>query len=342
MAQQFDYDFTRTGVKGEINFSTFGCQTLKESPPTPDRLRPDIVFEREFDERDIIAPDGTKIRMWGFVDPQRPGAIYPSATIRVRQNQIVHSRVKAKKGPHTIHHHGMNPTTFNDGVGHVSFEGGDYTYQFQPRNPGTNFYHCHVNTVLHFEMGMFGLLIVDPPEGPGFLANGERYQVERFWVADDIDPRWHEEIRGKGHEAGLCGEDVGLNLFEPKYFLLTGVFSNNTMTDARTVVNAKVGQTALIRILNASYSILRLKLDIDAELIGVDGHSIRNPGEAWERREIIRAGQWFELTSAQRYGLLVRPIRPGTFGVRMEFLDWITRDIQDEGRGVINTKIVVT
>ena len=340
MAQQFDYDFDRTGVTGEVNYSTFGCTTFKGSPPTPDRLQPDIRFEREFDERDIVAPDGEKIRMWGFVDPARSGPIYPSPTIRVRQNQIVHTLVKAKKGPHTIHHHGINPTTFNDGVGHVSFEGGEYIYQWQPHRPGTNFYHCHVNTVLHFEMGMFGLLIVDPPEGPGYLLNGERYQVEKFWVADDIDPRWHDEIRNKGHEAGLCGEDVGLNRFEPKYFLLTGVFSNNTMTDSRTVANAKVGQTVLIRILNASYSILRMKIDIDAELIGVDGHSIRD--DPWERREIIRAGQWFELTSAQRYSLLVRPTRPGTFGARMEFLHWITRQIQNEGRGVIQTRIVVT
>ena len=114
------------------------------------------------------------------------------------------------------------------------------------------------------------------------------------------------------------------------------------MTDSRTVVNVKVGQTALIRILNASYSILRIKLDIDAELIGVDGHSIRSPGEAWERRVPIPAGTWFELTTAQRYALLVRPTRTGTFGARIEFLHWITRRIQHNGQGVINTKVVVT
>ena len=258
----------------------------------------------------------------------------------------MHTRLTSSKGPHTIHHHGMNPSTFNDGVGHVSFEANEYTYQFQANTPGTNFYHCHVNTVFHFEMGMFGLLIVDPPEGKYFLANGETYQVENFWVADDIDPRWHDEIRDRGHDAGLCGEDVGLNRFRPKYFLLTGVFPNKTMSDPRTVVNVKVGETALIRLLNASYSILRIKIDIETELIGVDGHSLRNnampaPNEPWERRVKIPAGTWFELTTAQRYALLVRPTQSGTFNARIEFRDWITRKIQNNGQGVINTKIYV-
>lgn len=56
---------------------------------------------------------------------------------------------------------------------------------------------------------------------------------------------------------------------------------------------------------------------MDAELTAVDGHFMG--GDPWEHRVVIPAGQWFELTSAQRYGLLLRPTRTGTFGVRMEF-----------------------
>lgn len=340
-----EFRFDRTGVLQEPTYETFGCKVFKEDPATPDKLAPDVVLHRHVHtDGELIAPDGRRIEVWGFADPKSSiasdrRAPYPSPPIRVRQGQLVHTQLKSKKGPHTIHHHGINPTTFNDGVGHVSFEAGKYTYQWQPHNPGTNFYHCHRNTVLHFEMGMFGLLIVDPPEGPGFLLNGERYQVEKFWVADDMDPRWHDQVRDRGHDAGLCGEDVGLHLFEPKYFLLSGAFSNKTMSDKRAVVKARVGETILIRLLNASYSILRVKLEIDAMLIGIDGHSIRN--EPWERTVPIPAGQWFELASAQRYALIIKPTVRGTVPVRMEFRHWITRTIQDGGRGVINTTIEV-
>ncbi len=187
-----------TGIVEEITYATFGCNVFKESPATPDKVTPHVTFKRRGAETlDLKAPDGSKLKVWGFVDSalpldqQRPS--YPSPIMRVRQGQIVHTTLTTAKGPHTIHHHGIEPTTANDGVGHVSFEVNDsYTYQWQPKHAGTFFYHCHRNTVLHFELGMFGLLIVDPPEGPGRLyQNGPAYDVERAWVLDDMDPRWH-------------------------------------------------------------------------------------------------------------------------------------------------------
>lgn len=333
-----------TGIVEPITYSTFGCNVFKADPPTPDKLTPDVVIRRRGAETaDLRTPDGSKIKVWSFVDSSLPlaqqVASYPSPTIRVRQDQIVHTVLTSAKGPHTIHHHGIEPSTANDGVGHVSFEVGDrYTYQWQPRHPGTFFYHCHRNTVLHFELGMMGLLIVDPPEGPGRLwQNGPTYDVEKAWVADDMDPRWHAI---GDHDAGLCGIDVGLNRFEPRYFLLSGVFNNRTLTDTRSVVSAALGQTILVRLLNASYSVLKVTFPFDVIWAGSDGHAMGR--EPWCDMALILANTPIELSTAQRYDLLITPPARGTYLVNMEFLHWISRKVQANGAGKLQTKVIVT
>ncbi|MBI5741784.1 MAG: multicopper oxidase domain-containing protein [Nitrospirae bacterium] len=94
-----------------------------------------------------------------------PAASWPAATIRVPRGVIFHGATQAQgPPPHTIHWHGIEPTPMNDGVGHCSMELGTYTYQWQPNFIGTYFYHCHRNTVQHFEFGLYGMLLIEPPD----------------------------------------------------------------------------------------------------------------------------------------------------------------------------------
>lgn len=142
------------------------------------------------------------------------------------------------KGAHTIHHHGLEPSDFNDGVGHTSFEvKGHYTYQWRPSQEGTYFYHCHVNTTLHFEMGMYGPLIVDPPSGPGIaFRGGPAYDVEAMWICGGLDPVKHK----LNHAAGLDGKDARLNPWDPRYFHISGAFHPHSLTDPRARARARV------------------------------------------------------------------------------------------------------
>lgn len=337
-------NLTGTAFVEEVTYSTFGCKVFGATPGTPDKLTPNVVHKRHgVVGGTLLAPDGKELKYWSFVDSSLPVAqqvaAYPSPTIRVKQGQIVHTTLTTAKGPHTIHHHGIEPSTANDGVGHVSFEVKDsYTYQWQPQHAGTFFYHCHRNTVFHFEMGLLGLLIVDPPQGPGrVFENGPAYDVEKCWVLDDMDPRWHLIDE---HDAGLCGMDVGFNRFEPKYFLLSGVFNNRTTIDSRAVVTAPLGKRILIRLLNASYSEIRMTLACDATLVSRDGHGLgRN---AWNSTKLIPAGTPFDVCTAQRYDLILYPMARGSYTAKFEFRHWITGQIQNNGAGVLQTKVVVT
>lgn len=336
-----------TAIGNPVSYETFGCNVFKASPQTPDMIEPDVHIYREGAEKiDITAPDGRPIRMWTFrdTDPSLPRQrlTWPAPPMRVRQGQVVHTHLSTSTGPHTIHHHGIEPTTANDGVGHVSFEVGDsYIYQWKPDSVGSFFYHCHRNTALHFELGMYGPLIIDAPDlgdGKNYIyEGGPTYDSEMIWVADDIDPRWHEI---QDHDAGLCGLDVGLNRFEPKYFLLSGIFNNETATNPKTMITAQEGERVLIRLLNASYSILEVKFTCDVEIVCQDGHAWgRVP---WCPRTVtVPAGTPLELVTAQRYDLIVQPPKKGYYAAFMKFRHWITRRVQDNGNGRLTGRIKV-
>lgn len=356
-------DYNLTGVLGEESFDSFGCKVWKASPATPDWQQATVYFERKFYEKnDFLLPNGGTIAIWGFEDTLKSKGqnIYPSPAIRVTEGDMVHVKLDQKKGTHTIHHHGIEPTTMNDGVGHVSFEVEDtYIYQWQPRHAGTWFYHCHKNTVLHFEYGMFGLLIVDPKQEAdgkrrafsGYQGFDPVYDVEAFWVADDMDPRWHTLQQ----EAGMCGEDAGLNIFRPQYFFISGVANTQTVTSPKVAVNARHGQKVLIRLLNASYSVLSVTFEkFDVQVISVDGHSLGGPDKPWSRPFTVPKGQAIQMATATRHDILIDTASLGPVGaqnivdnVRFEFQDWITRKVhnataaQAYNRGVAQTKITV-
>ena len=341
------FDWEDTALEEEITYSTFGCDVFKADPRTPDRVEPDVHIYREGAEKiDKIAPDGRRIRFWTFRDTNpsisNRRLTHPAPEIRVKQGQIVHTHLTTSTGPHTIHHHGIEPSTANDGVGHVSFEVGDsYTYQWRAETAGSFFYHCHRNTALHFELGMWGSLVVEAPDqGDGLkrlYEDGPSFDSEITWVAHAVDPRWHLI---QDHDAGLCGLDVGLNRYEPKYFMLSGVWGHRAQYDSKTIVNAQVGERVLVRLLNASYTILRVKFTCPIEIVASDGHSWgRAPWCPITRK--VPANTIIELVTAQRYDIIVEPRMTGEFPVFMEFRHWITNQIHDNGNGLLTAKVKV-
>ncbi len=342
--------FEGTGLGGPLNFDTFGCDVFGENPDTPDLLEPDIEFVRDsFHGGKLLAPNGEEIEVWGFEDPssdvEKP---FPSEPMIITRNQIAHSTLKAHRNTHTIHHHGIEPTTMNDGVGHVSFEvKGSYTYQFQPRHSGTYFYHCHKNTTLHFEMGMYGVLLVVPSQGAlTAFEGGPSCDAQAIWVFDDIDPAYRE----LGHSAGLCGEDVGLNDINPTVFVISGVPADQDaprITDPAIAPTIRGDQKLLVRLINGAYGPLRVTIGdpgdpFDMTVVNVDSRALGGePGGVgaapWSKPFPLTPGKFFDLSTAQRYDIIVEPRGSGVFPVRGEFQQWVHREVV----GVAETQITV-
>ena len=308
------------------------CYIYPDAPATIGEVTPDISFNRGiYMNGSMTMDDGRSIRVWGFTDGGGMGGArqFPSPAIRVTQGQVVHTNltVAGNMWKHTIHHHGIEPSTENDGVGHYSFDvSGTYTYQWKAAHAGTYFYHCHTNTVLHAEMGMYGALIIDPPEGPGTLfSGGPTYDVEAIWACDEFDSSWHN-LRW---DAGTCGGDVGLNDLNPDYFIITGVDgSHSALTNPAVAVNMNVGQKLLVRYICAGYLPQRINFGgLTATVYMSDGRALPSPIQVNE----------LEACSAERYDCIFEPDQSGVYEVTIDYLDWQTGEVV----GTAKTRITV-
>lgn len=310
------------------------CFVYPGAPATPGIVTPDVTFTRGvYMQGSITMDNGTSVRIWGFTADGSGGMMggdFPSPPIRVREGQIVHTRFtnQGNMWLHTIHHHGIEPSDMNDGVGHTSFDvDGTYTYQWRASSAGTYFYHCHTNTVLHAEMGMYGALIVDPADGSKrAFTDGPAYDVEAIWAADEIDSRWHN----KDWAAGTCGGDEGFNNLNADYFIISGVDgAKSTLTDPRVAVKMTLGQTLLVRYINAGYYPQRINFGkLTANAVASDGRPLPS----------AVAMTSLKTSAAERYDFIVKPTATGTYDVVIEFLDWVTGAV----RGKATTRITVS
>jgi len=277
---------------------------------------------------------------------------------------MFHATVHPSKRVHTIHWHGLEPDPRNDGVGHTSFEvTGSYTYQWAPDtgipgssnagSAGTYFYHCHVNTPLHVQMGMFGPLVVDPVVHPDFpvepgvtrrsFVDGPEYDIETetLLVPYSLDARWHT----LDHAAGLSGEDVGLDRFEPtNFYLLGGELARGPgaegpwqLSAIRANATAGSRKPTLLRLINSNYFPVDMRFTdaagkavAMAELIAHDGRSYRDTSDPLGASSPVGdAGHplmtsFITLGAAERFDVLLRPPAPGKYRLTVRLRHWIT------------------
>jgi FtsP/CotA-like multicopper oxidase with cupredoxin domain len=348
--------------RSQVDFSS--RQNHQGSPKTEFLQPADHEMEFKFFNQKMTFSDGAEFEMWTF-ESATSGRAFPAPLVRITEGQIFHGTIKPSKKVHTLHWHGIEPDPRNDGVGHTSFEvSGSYTYQWKPEKgrpgiisdgtAGTYFYHCHVNTPLHVQMGMFGPLVVDPVVHPDFPASpgarrtfvdGPEYDIETetLLVAFEVDPKWHN----MNHAAGLSGEDAGLDRFEPSHFYLMGGELDKgppgpgpwEITALRAVAPGGSRKPTLMRLLNGSYFPVDMKFTdaagkpvAMAELLSHDGRPFRDtndpdgPAPPTSDKDPLMT-DFMSFGAAERFDVLLRPPGPGKFTLTVELRDWITRAV---------------
>ncbi len=322
------------------------------------------ILRQVFGDGKLIMPDGVEIPHWGFTDESGVKS-YPSIPVRINAGDLMQATLKPAIRQHTIHWHGIEPDSHNDGVGHTSFEvTGHYTYQWRahPQTQGTYFYHCHVNTTLHVNMGLYGPLIVDPPgvdpNSPGpkkvFADQPDEwdYDVEAIWAPQTIERRWHF----LNHAAGMCGEDAGLNVLKPDYFLINDqgqAKDGSPITAPHVAIKAKAGQTILLRTIHAAYVPITYDFGaLDPLLIEQDGRPLRTKmdlsgrspqGEMiaipWSQFPAQSPAFEAQVTSpAERHSFIFKGLAPGVYPVELRFHNWVTEKVEGFARTTITVE----
>ena len=196
----------------------------------------------------------------GCMNPQLPGPLLEMGVGAQGSVTLMPGMMATEPAPydgHTIHFHGLDVPQSEDGVPETGAptSGDTYNFSVDSRYVGSHKYHCHVHTVKHLEMGMYGAFIVRAVDGQGAFINtinngGPAYDFEWNWVLSTVDPRYHTAE----------GDDPVFASYQPQYFLINGNEGLTRDAPAETLM-ATVGANVVIRLMglqsvNATFQIL--------------------------------------------------------------------------------------
>ena len=202
-------------------------------PPTGRKVPAKVIVELNVVEKEMPISEGVSYTFWTF------GGTVPGSFIRVRQGDTVvfHLRnMPDSKMPHNIDLHGVTgpgggaASSFT-APGHVS------RFTFKALNAGLYVYHCATAPVgMHIANGMYGLILVEPPEGLPPVDKEYYVMQGDFYTA------------GNYREKGLQPFDMQKGIDEnPTYVLFNG--SEGALTGDKALT-AKVGETVRLYVGN--------------------------------------------------------------------------------------------
>ena len=165
-----------------------------------------MIVELEVREVEKEISEGVRYTFWTF------GGTVPGSFIRVRQGDTVEFHLKNhpdNKMPHNIDLHGV---TGPGGGAASSFTapGHESQFTFKALNQGIYVYHCATAPVgMHIANGMYGLILVEPPEGlppvdhEYYVMQGDFYTVGKYREKGIAAIRHAEGHRREAHLRGL-------------------------------------------------------------------------------------------------------------------------------------------
>lgn len=132
---------------------------LHTPPPRAPRAGAPRTIPLPLVETTLEVAQGHNVRVWAY------GGTVPGPILRATVGDVLQVDFENRTScAHNLHFHGAHDVT-QDGIGRVA-AGQTQRYVLEAGPVGLHPYHCHVPPYArHINRGMYGTLIVDPPEG---------------------------------------------------------------------------------------------------------------------------------------------------------------------------------
>ena len=333
-AEPYEYIRVKTPAGNDVVIGAKNPLQELEYKVVPAEAGP--VKEFHLTVRDVgfeIFPDKS-IMGWGF-NGQVPGP-----TIRVTEGDRIRIIVKneTNDGDHSLHVHGQSKPLTMDGVPYVGQKpikkGESYAYEFSVTNIGTSWYHCHVDSAHHVDMGMYGAFIVEPKK--------EKLEYDREYIMIlDEWPTAHVHVHQdpapiEGHaEHGVMtmhGDSPPLHehksdkvvkrdwypeTYQPHQDVYDGFTINGRSFPFTEPIIVKKGEKVRIRFINAGYMEHFMHTHSHKFIVVArDGSYVNEP----QKRDTVGIGP------GQRVDIILEADNPGTWPFHCHRLDHITNE----------------
>jgi FtsP/CotA-like multicopper oxidase with cupredoxin domain len=181
-----------------------------------------------------------KIVATAFMDIDQDVPLLPNPTISVMEGDTVIIHLENTNPlPHTIHLHGWTGAWEQDGVDYMTqfptMPGENITYVFEDLEAGTYFYHCHVDSPHHQDLGMYGAFIVKERKPKWKVDDARDFlvmldEMDNCHVHGNSDPLTGQEQSGNVQDSFQCYYRYFLdNLARNGYVGAVGGTTNGTL-----------------------------------------------------------------------------------------------------------------
>lgn len=188
----------------------------------------------------ITGSGGTSLAVWGYGAKAGLPTI-PAPTITVNEGDTVNITVYNHRN--ALHNFVIKNVTTDATA--IAANNGSKVYSFTAPAAGSYVYSDTLNNNINREMGLYGSFIVRPADNSNTAwTGGAAYTYDRTWVIGEMDkPRWND--------IASTGGTVTATTYKPNYFMINGQGGFDAMMNNNTMIMGTLGQTTLVRIVNA-------------------------------------------------------------------------------------------